>query len=726
MLDIQEINAIVTSKHHDPFSILGMHDNNGPIEVRTFQPGALEVIVIDASSGKSVATLKKIHDAGFFSGEIPNHKQRFSYRLKVKWNDNERELEDPYSFPPILSDVNIWLLAEGTHTRPYECLGAHQCEIKGIKGTSFAVWAPNALRVSVVGDFNYWDGRCHAMRLRRECGIWEIFIPEIGQGTKYKYEIIDRNGNLLAHHADPYAFAAELRPATASIVSPLPGKIPINESRQAANALNAPVSIYEVHLGSWRRKIEENNRFLNWKEIEASLIPYVKELGFTHIQLLPISEHPFDGSWGYQPTGLFAPTSRFGSPEEFRQFIQNCHAEGIGVIIDWVPGHFPSDPHGLGYFDGTHLYEYSDPKEGFHQDWNTLIYNYSRYEVRNFLIGNALYWLERFGIDGLRVDAVASMLYRDYSRKHGEWIPNQQGGRENLEAVSFLKRMNEIIGNERPDSVTIAEESTAWPMVSRPPSMGGLGFHYKWNMGWMHDTLEYMKIDPLYRRYHHNEITFSMVYAFNENFILPLSHDEVVHGKGSLLTRMPGDEWQKFANLRLYFAFMYAHPGKKLLFMGNEFAQEQEWNHDISLDWHLLEKGYHKGIQTLIKDLNNIYRSRPALYEIDFDARGFEWIDYHDYEQSILSFMRKGNRENHFVIIVVNFTPVVRNNYKIGVPRHGHYREILNTNSMYYCGDNLGNGDGVVRADDVPAHGRPYSINLTLPPLTTLYFEWIE
>ncbi|HVK55151.1 MAG TPA: 1,4-alpha-glucan branching protein GlgB [Burkholderiales bacterium] len=725
MLSTEDIRAITSGNHSDPFAILGMHENaQGVLEVRTFQPGASRVAVIDANSGKKVSELANIDDSGFFQGSIPRRRKRFPYRLRATWNAQDIELEDPYRFPPVLGEMDVWLLAEGTHYRPYEKLGAHLREIEGAQGTSFAVWAPNARRVSIVGEFNQWDGRRHPMRLRRECGVWEIFLPGVGLGVKYKFEIKGADGQLQPLHADPYAFAGEMRPATASIVSPLPQGVPSKEARKAANGLSAPVSIYEVHLGSWRRKAEENNRFLTWRELEETLIPYVKEMGFTHLELLPISEHPFDGSWGYQPVGLYAPTSRFGSPEDFRRFISRCHAEDIGVLIDWVPGHFPNDPHGLAKFDGTHLYEYADPREGFHKDWNTLIYNYSRNEVRNFLIGNALYWIERYGVDGLRVDAVASMLYRDYSREPHEWVPNYHGGRENLEAIAFLQRMNEIIGQERPEAVMAAEESTAWPMVSRPPSMGGLGFHYKWNMGWMHDTLNYMKRDPLHRRHHHDEITFSMVYAFNENFILPLSHDEVVHGKGSLLGRMPGDRWQRFANLRAYFAFMYAHPGKKLLFMGGEFAQEREWNHDQSLDWHLLRDEMHRGVQTLIRDLNNIYRSCPALHEIDFESRGFEWIDHNDREQSVISFLRKGNDDNRFILAITNFTPVPRHGYRIGVPMPGRYREILNTDSMFYGGGNVGNEGGVLQSEHTPTHGRPYSLSLILPPLATLYLEW--
>jgi 1,4-alpha-glucan branching enzyme len=727
MLNAEEVNAIVTGDHGDPFAFLGLHeDQRGMLLVRTLQPGAERVAVLELPSGRELTELERIHPDGLFSGPIPRRRNRFHYLLRVRWNGSDIDIEDPYRFPPMLGEMDVWLLAEGTHYRPYERLGAHHKEFEGVQGTNFAVWAPSAKRVSIVGDFNQWDGRRHPMRLRRECGVWEIFLPGVRPGAKYKYEIKGADGQLQPLRADPYGFAAELRPASASIVANLPEIVPSIESRKAANALNAPVSIYEVHLGSWRRKPEEGNRFLNWGELEQTLIPYVKDMGFTHVELLPVSEHPFDGSWGYQPVGMYAPTARFGEPAGLCRFVARCHEQGIGVIVDWVPGHFPNDPHGLARFDGTHLYEHADPREGVHKDWNTLIYNYGRNEVRNYLIGNALYWIERYGIDGLRVDAVASMLYRDYSREPGEWIPNYQGGRENLEAIAFLKRMNEIVGTERPEAVTAAEESTAWPMVSRPPSMGGLGFHYKWNMGWMHDTLEYMKRDPAHRRFHHDEMTFGLVYAFNENFILPLSHDEVVHGKGSLLGRMPGDRWQKFANLRAYLAFMYAHPGKKLLFMGGEFAQEREWNHDQSLDWHLLDDSLHKGVQTLVRDLNRIYRSYPALHQVDFESRGFEWIDHNDRDQSVISFLRKAQDGERFVVAITNFTPVPRHGYRIGVPKPGYYRELVNTDSMFYGGSNLGNEGGGVRAEGIPAHGQPHSLGVTLPPLATLYLEWTD
>ena len=594
----------------------------------------------------------------------------------------------------------------------------------GVQGTSFAVWAPNASRVSVVGDFNIWDGRRHPMRLRRECGVWEIFLPGVGAGTAYKYEIRSREGHVLPLKADPYALQSEMRPATASVVTRMPDVAAPSQARQAANALDAPMSIYEVHLGSWRRKPEEGNRFLTWDELADTLAPYARAMGFTHLELMPVSEHPFDGSWGYQPIGMYSPTSRFGDAPGFRRFVDRCHAEGLGVLLDWVPAHFPTDAHGLANFDGTHLYEYADPREGFHQDWNTLIYNLGRTEVSNYLVANALYWLERYNVDGLRVDAVASMLYRDYSRKHGEWVPNVHGGRENLEAIAFLKRMNEVVGGERPQAVTLAEESTAFPAVSRPTYAGGLGFHYKWNMGWMHDTLSYMARDPLYRKHHHGEMTFGMVYAFNENFVLPISHDEVVHGKGSMLAKMPGDRWQKFANLRAYYGFMFGHPGKKLLFMGCEFAQEREWNHDQSLDWHLLGDRHHEGVQRLLHDLNRLYAATPALYQRDFVPEGFEWIDHTDADRSVLAFARHGSDPGSMVVVVCNFTPVVQQASRIGVPRAGVYVERINTDSAHYGGSNVGAPFGEITAEEVPWHGKAHSLQLTLPPLATVIFEW--
>lgn len=725
MLSDPEIDLIRTARHGDPFAVLGPHpDADGRWWLRAMLPGATHVVAVRREDGAPIAPLLLRHVDGLFEAALPGD-ARPDYRLQVRWSSGlESLLEDPYRFPPVLGEMDVWLMGEGTHLRPFEVLGATQRTLEGVDGTSFAVWAPNARRVSVVGDFNLWDGRRHPMRLRRECGVWEIFVPDLGAGTKYKYEIVGHDGRVLPLKADPYALQAELRPATASVVGALPAPVPASEARRRANALDAPISIYEVHLGSWRRKPEEGDRWLNWDELGAMLVPYAREMGFTHLELLPVTEHPFDGSWGYQPTGLYAATARFGDAAGFRRFVDRCHAAEIGVILDWVPAHFPNDPHGLAEFDGTRLYEYADPREGFHQDWNTLIYNFGRTEVRNFLVGNALFWLERYGIDGLRVDAVASMLYRDYSREPGQWVPNVHGGRENLEAIAFLKRTNEVVGGERPQAITLAEESTAFPGVSRPTYLGGLGFHFKWNMGWMHDTLKYMARDPIHRQYHHGEITFSMVYAYHENFVLPLSHDEVVHGKGSLLGKMPGDRWQKFANLRAYYGFMFGHPGKKLLFMGGEFAQEREWNHDRSLDWHLLADRAHAGVHRLVHDLNRFYRATPALWQRDFDPAGFEWIDHEDAQNSVLAFVRRGAQGRGFVLVVSNFTPRVHPGYRIGVPEAGVYRERLNTDSEHYGGSNVGTTYGQFSAEAVPWHGRAHSIVLTLPPLATVFLEW--
>ena len=725
MLQTHEIEAICNANHGNPFSVLGPHRlGNGRTSVRVFLPGATQVLVVLHESLRVLATLARRHPAGFFERALTSA-LKTPYQLLVRWEDGgESLLEDPYRFGPVLDATDVWLLAEGTHLRPFEVMGAHAVTMLGIDGMRFAVWAPNAARVSVVGDFNFWDGRRHPMRLRAECGVWEIFLPGVTHGAHYKFELRARDGRLLPLRADPYALRGELRPATASIVAALPAVVAPSQQRQHANALAAPVSIYEVHLGSWRRNTEEGDRWLDWHELADTLVPYAVDMGFTHLELMPISEYPFDGSWGYQPVGLYAPTARFGKPEGFRAFVQRCHAAGVGVLLDWVPAHFPTDAHGLGNFDGTHLYEYADPREGFHTDWNTLIYNLGRTEVSNFLVGNALYWLERFGVDGLRVDAVASMLYRDYSRKAGEWVPNVHGGRENLEAIGFLKRMNEVLGQARPQAITLAEESTAFPAVSRPTFAGGLGFHYKWNMGWMHDTLQYMARDPVHRRHHHGEMTFGLVYAFDENFVLPLSHDEVVHGKGSLLHKMPGDRWQQFANLRAYYGFMFGHPGKKLLFMGCEFAQQTEWNYAQSLDWHLLADPLHAGMQRLVRDLNHRYRMSPALHQRDCSPDGFEWIDHHDAEHSLLAFIRRGADPHGMIVVVCNFTPTPRIAYRLGVPAAGQYRECLNTDSLHYGGSNVGTPLGVADAQPFSSHGRPWSVVLNLPPLATVMLEW--
>ncbi|ANI30506.1 glycogen branching protein [Yersinia entomophaga] len=713
------INQVICGNYSDPFSILGMHKVADMLQVRALLPDAKEVWVVDCKTNKKVTRLDCIDSRGFFAAVIPRRKNPFRYQLAVIWADSTEIIEDPYRFGPLLQDIDSWLLAEGTHLRPYERLGAHLMSLDGVEGVSFAVWAPNAKRVSVVGAFNFWDGRRQPMRLRKENGIWEVFLPGVQAGQLYKYEIIDSNGNIRLK-ADPYAFEAQMRPETASLISPLPDIVENSPIRQKANALNAPVSIYEVHLGSWRRHTE-NNFWLSYGELAEQLVDYVKYMGFTHIELLPMSEHPFDGSWGYQPLGMYAPTRRFGTPQDFRQFIEKAHQAGLNVILDWVPGHFPSDEYGLAQFDGTALYEYADPREGYHQDWNTLIYNYGRNEVRNYLAGNAFYWLERFGIDGLRIDAVASMIYRDYSRAEGEWVPNQYGGRDNLEAISFLRYTNHTLGVERPGAVTLAEESTDYPGVTLPPEANGLGFNYKWNLGWMHDTLNYMQLDPVHRKYHHNLMTFGMLYAYTENFVLPLSHDEVVHGKRSILDRMPGDAWQKFANLRAYYGFMWAHPGKKLLFMGCEFAQGREWNFDTSLDWHLLddENGWHSGVQRLVRDLNHCYQDNAPLYELDYQPEGFEWLVVDDHENSVFAFLRRDAAGNE-LIAISNFTPVPRYNYRVGVPRAGRYREVLNTDSTYYCGSNLGN-QGAIDTQQIGSHNQDQSLSLTLPPLATLY-----
>ncbi len=714
------VSAICEGRHGDPFSVLGLHKEGKQLVVRAFLPDAERCVV--RHGGQTLAELELIDERGFFAGALPTQAGCLDYRLAGTWGDQLVELDDPYRFPPVLGEMDVWLLAEGTHFRPFECLGSHPCEMEGVAGVRFAVWAPNARRVSVVGDFCFWDGRRFPMRLRRDCGVWEIFLPGVAEGALYKFEILDANGNIQLK-SDPYGFAAELRPGTASKVARLPEIVPSNAARRKANALDAPISIYEVHPGSWKRVPEEGNRWLNWHELAEELIPYAAGLGFTHIELLPINEHPFDGSWGYQPLGLYAPTSRFGSPQDFRHFVEKANEAGLGVILDWVPGHFPTDAHGLAHFDGTHLYEHADPREGFHQDWSTLIYNFGRNEVRNFLIGNALYWIERYGIDGLRVDAVASMLYRDYSRKEGEWIPNEFGGRENLEAIDFMRRMNEIIAAERPEAITLAEESTAFPAVSRPVSMDGLGFNYKWNMGWMNDTLEYMREDPVHRKFHHNKLTFGMLYAYSENFVLPLSHDEVVHGKGSLLSRMPGDAWQKFANLRAYYAFMWAYPGKKLLFMGGEFAQGGQWDSENGLDWSVTDSDWHQGVQRLVGDLNRQYRNTPALYQNDVEPRGFRWINASDHDHSVLSFVRFDNADEA-VVVLCNFTPVPRHDYRVGVPESGRYAEVFNSDARRYGGSDVANKP--IQTEALGSHGFDQSMKVTLPPLATVYLKCVK
>jgi 1,4-alpha-glucan branching enzyme len=707
-----EAYAVIEGRHHDPFHYLGWHVENDTPVVRVFLPDAEDVKVVDETGHES--GLRRIHDAGLFAGRPPNGSRR--YRVRARFGDRVVEMEDPYRFPPVLTDFDLFLLGEGTHLQLYDKLGAHPMALEGVSGVAFAVFAPNARRVSVVGDFNLWDGRRHAMRVRGN-GFWEIFIPEATAGTHYKYEIIGADGRMAPLKSDPVAFAAELRPKTASIVvdpDALPRPAPASPG---INALSAPMSIYEVHLGSWRRRGDRGGRWLTYREMADRLPAYARDMGFTHLEFLPISEHPFDGSWGYQPTGMFAPTSRFGSPADFACLIDACHRAGLGVLLDWVPGHFPDDPHGLGRFDGTAVYEHAEPKQGRHLDWNTLVYNYGRTEVANFLLASGLFWLDRYAIDGLRVDAVASMLYLDYSRPEGGWIPNKYGGRENLDAIAFLRNFNSQLFSRFPNGTTAAEESTAWPMVSRPVDWGGLGFGYKWNMGWMHDTLDYISKDPIYRRHHHGQILFGLHYAFSENFILPLSHDEVVHGKRSIFGRMPGDDWQRFANLRAYYGFMFGHPGKKLMFMGSEFAQKNEWTHDHSLDWHLLEQPRHAGIQALVRDLNRLYRTQPALHELDCEAAGFEWLVMHDADRSVFAWLRKGHEPRERCLVVINFTPEVYQDYRIKVPLSGIWREVLNTDAAIYGGSDIGNG-GTVRTLD---EGMVPEVSLVLPPLAALF-----
>jgi len=681
--------------------------------------------VVDSATGKIAAKGVRVHCDGLFAATVPDRQEPFRYRLRIWSGSVQTEFDDVYRFSPVLGELDIHLLAEGNHFASYQKLGAHQIIHEGTEGIGFALWAPNARRVSVVGDFNAWDGRRLPMRRRGSSGFWELFVPGLRPGRLYKYEILGAENRVLPLKADPYAERCERPPGTASVV-PDPSRHVWNDGawmaeRERRNDRQSPIAIYEVHLGSWRRNLAERGRYLTYRELAGQLVPYVQDMGFTHIEILPVMEYPFDGSWGYQPISLFAPTSRFGTPDDFRIFVEACHNAGLGLLLDWVPGHFPNDPHGLGRFDGTALYEHNDPRRGIHPDWNTYIYNYGRREVANFLLSSALYWLREFHIDGIRVDAVASMLYLDYSRREGEWIPNQFGGRENLEAIAFLRRLNELIFGEGNGATSMAEESTAWPMVSRPVYVGGLGFGFKWNMGWMHDTLHYMSVDPIYRKYHHNNLTFGLLYAYHENFVLPLSHDEMVHGKGSLIGKMAGDRWQRFANLRACLAYMWTHPGKKLLFMGGEFAQEREWNHDIGLDWQLLADPAHEGVRRLVRDLNFLYRNTPALYRFDCDPEGFQWIDVANAAESIISFVRRGREPHDIAVVVCNFTPVPRESYRIGVPRPGRYRERVNTDATEYGGSGVGN-DGEVHTEPWPMHGRHHSICLRLPPLGVLVF----
>ncbi|NNG68728.1 1,4-alpha-glucan branching protein GlgB [Rhizobium laguerreae] len=714
--------ALIEGRHGDPFSILGPHESGGMTIVRVYLPGAEAVDLIDATSGREVTPFSIVHPSGLFAAAAAS---RTGYRLQITWPDAVQLTEDPYSFGLLLGELDLHLISEGTHYSLSRTLGAVEMSIDGISGVRFAVWAPNARRVSVVGDFNAWDGRRNPMRLRQSAGVWELFIPRLAPGERYKFEIIDAQGTCLPQKADPVARASEAAPSTASIVA---SSTPFRwsdegwmKSRSRQDRLEGALSVYEVHAGSWLRDQKGGNRSLDWVELSQRLVPYASDMGFTHIELLPIMEHPFGGSWGYQPLGLFAPTGRYGTPEDLAYFVDRCHGAGLGVILDWVPAHFPTDVWGLARFDGSALYEHEDPREGFHRDWNTLIYNLGRNEVKGFLIASALEWLERYHIDGLRVDAVASMLYRDYSRNEGEWIPNQYGGRENLEAVEFFKHLNSIIHERCPHAMTIAEESTAWPGVTKPPEQGGLGFDIKWNMGWMHDSLSYIENDPVYRSYHHGTMTFGMLYAYSERFILPISHDEVVYGKGSLLTKMPGDEWQKFANLRSYLAFMWGHPGKKLLFMGSEVAQPGEWNHDGSVTWDVLDRPQHVGIQRLVKDLNGLYGDEPALQFGDFHPEGFEWAAADDAVNSVLGMLRYAPDRASTVLVMSNFTPVPRYGYRIGVPRDGVWIERMTTDAREYGGSGLVNG--AVSTEPVPAHGRSVSMSLTLPPLSTIFLQ---
>ncbi|SNR27656.1 1,4-alpha-glucan branching protein GlgB [Puniceibacterium sediminis] len=712
------LRRVIDARCDDPFAILGPHGHGAHRSVTAYDPGATAMWAVVDGTALPLAPQSGL--PGIFRGTVPGSKP---YVLRGQNEAGETwDVEDAYRFGPVLGEIDEYLLGEGTHRKLWQVLGAHVRKHEGVDGTSFAVWAPNARRVSVVGDFNLWDGRRHVMRRRGATGVWEIFIPGVADGTVYKYEIVGAHGAVLPLKADPVGFGSQHPPENASVVRDISGYGWSDngwmDKRAQNNARTAAISVYEVHLGSWRRK--EHGRQISYVEAADELVAYVKDMRFTHIELMPISEYPFDGSWGYQPVGMFAPTIRHGPPHEFRDLINAAHKADIGVLLDWVPGHFPTDAHGLGQFDGTALYEHGDPREGFHQDWNTLIYNYGRREVANYLTSNALYWLDEYHVDGLRVDAVASMLYRDYSRKHGEWVPNKDGGRENYEAIAMLQNMNTFTYGEVPGIMTVAEESTSFPKVSRPVHEGGLGFGYKWNMGWMNDTLDYMKKDPLYRKHHHHQMTFGLQYAFSENFILPISHDEVVHGKGSMLDRMPGNEWEKFANLRAYYSFMWGHPGKKLLFMGQEFAQAREWNHDSELDWKGAEKPNHKGIQSLVRDLNNIYTATPALHIKDCDPDGFQWIEADDAENSVYAWIRRGNPGNPEVVVICNMTPREHGAYRIGLPSTGIWREALNSDAAKYGGGDRGNMGSVTATND-PSHGQSASAKVMLPPLSTIF-----
>ena len=717
-VDRAVIDKIINGLHEDPFSVLGIHEVEKQFIARCFIPGATEVTA-QSLSGQSLGALHCLDEAGFFEGPI-NIKQRQVIRYRAERDDTEWAVTDPYSFGPILGPMDDYYIKEGSHLRLFDKMGAHPLRHEDVDGFHFAVWAPNAMRVSVVGDFNQWDGRRHTMRLRKDSGIWEIFAPDVTAGSAYKFEILSSDGTRLPLKADPFARRAELRPQTASITTPEIDHDWQDDAHMhhwaSVDKRRQPISIYEVHAGSWQRR--DDGSFLSWDELASKLIPYCVEMGFTHIEFLPITEHPYDPSWGYQTTGLYAPSARFGDPEGFARFVDGAHRVGLGVLLDWVPAHFPTDEHGLRQFDGTALYEHADPRKGFHPDWNTAIYNFGRTEVQTYLINNALYWAEKFHLDGLRVDAVASMLYLDYSRKEGEWVPNEYGGRENLEAVRFLQRMNKEVYGHHPGVMTIAEESTSWPKVSGAVHEGGLGFGFKWNMGFMHDTLSYFAHEPIHRKYHHQQLTFGLLYAFSENFVLPISHDEVVHGKGSMIAKMPGDDWQKFANLRSYYSFMWGYPGKKLLFMGQEFAQWSEWSESRALDWNLLSYHMHEGMRRLVRDLNFAYRAKPALHARDCEADGFEWLVVDDNENSVVAWLRKAPGEKP-VAIIANLTPVLRENFFIPLPQEGRWREILNSESEIYGGCGKGNGGRVLSQQ----RGEKQGAWLTLPPLGTIMLE---
>ncbi len=719
-----DVARISAATHDDPFSVLGLHSVSGGMVIRAFVPGVARLWAVVLACN-AFLPLERREGGDFFEAFLPGEQDRFAYRLRAEDNGHTWEFYDPYAFGPVLGPLDDYLLVEGTHQRLYERLGAHMIEHEGADGVLFAVWAPQAKRVSVVGDFNHWDGRRHTMRKRIDSGLWELFAPGVGEGTVYKYEIVGVGGNLVPLKADPFGFAGEMRPSTASIVRRTDNFVWGDDAHMAwratADARRGPMSIYEVHLGSWRRKWD--NGFLSYDDLARELIPYAVDMGFTHLELLPVSEHPLDASWGYQPIGLFAPTSRFGDPAGFQRFVDGAHQAGLGVILDWVPAHFPTDEHGLAYFDGAPLYEHPDPRRGFHPDWNTAIYDFGRREVASVLISNAIYWLDRFHIDGLRVDAVASMLYLDYSRRPGEWLPNAEGGNDNRDAVRFLQSANERVYAAFPGAAMIAEESTSWAGVSAPTSSGGLGFGFKWNMGWMNDTLSYMARNPVHRRWHHRELTFGLVYSFTENFILPISHDEVVHGKRSVVGKMPGDDWQKFANARAYYGFMWGYPGKKLLFMGQEFGQRTEWNFDKGLEWHVLEYGPHRGLQALVRDLNRLHREKPALHARDCEPEGFRWIVADDAPQSVFAWLRWGGPGANPIAVVSNFTPEPRHRYRLGLPYAGRWREILNTDAPAFGGAGMGNF-GAVQSFSHPAHGFPASAEITLPPLSTVYFEF--